>query len=176
MTDPESLPETIGAILAQRQLPETTLNRVVEQVGRALDADRCFLYLRQPTLQRGRVAVCWRRNETVPDAFQPDWREDTGDLPDKDPLFRAAITLKPSVYVDDVETAGPDVLNRAFEAENFGHRALIHAHVTGEGQLWGVLQPCLFGRPRYWTAGEKRQIEAILPLLQPVIAAFVNES
>jgi GAF domain-containing protein len=173
MLNSESLSEKIIHILAQRQPPEITLNRVVEQVGTALDADRCFLYLRQPHLQRGRVAMCWRKNITIPDALQPDWREDTDGLPDKDPLFRAAITLKPSVYVDDVETAGPDVLNQQFEAENFGHRALIHAHITGDGQLWAVLQPCLFNQPRHWTDDEKTQIEAILPMLQPVIAAFV---
>ena len=165
----------ITGIVAQGESPETTLNRVVEQVGRALNADRCFLYLRQPLLKRGRVAMCWRKNDTIPDALQFDWREDTNGLPDKDPLFRAAITLQPSVYVDDVETAGPDVLNQEFEAENFGHRALIHAHVTGEGQLWAVLQPCLFGQPRHWTDDEKTQMEAILPRLQPVIAAFVNQ-
>lgn len=175
MVNSESLSEKIATILAQGQPPETTLNQVVEQVGRVLNADRCFLYLRQPLLKRGRVAMCWRKNDTIPDVLQPDWREDTDGLPDKDPLFRAAITLKPSVYVDDVETAGPDVLNRAFEEENFGHRALVHAHVTGEGQLWAVLQPCLFGQPRHWTHDEKMQIEAILPLLQPVIAAFVNQ-
>lgn len=175
MTDSLSLSEKIANILAQGESPEITLNQVIEQVGTALNADRCFLYLRQPLLKRGRVAMCWRKNETIPDALQPDWREDTDGLSDKDPLFRAAITLKPSVYVDDVETASLDVLNQAFEAENFGHRALIHAHVTGDGQLWAVLQPCLFGRPRYWTDDEKTQIEAILPRLQPVIASFVNQ-
>ena len=175
MTDSVSLSEKIADTLTRHQSPETALNRVVEQVGRTLNADRCFLYLRQPLLKRGRVAVCWRKNDAIPDALQPDWREDTDGLPEKDPLFRAAITLKPSVYVDDVETARPDVLNREFEAENFGHRALIHAHVTGEGQLWAVLQPCLFGQPRHWTDDEKTQIEAILPLLQPVIADFVSQ-
>ena len=175
MANSTSISETISNILAQGESAETTLNRVVEQVGQFLNADRCFLYLRQPLLKRGRVAMCWRKNDTVPDALQPDWREDTDGLPDIDPLFRAAITLKPSVYVEDVETAGPDVLNREFEAENFGHRALIHAHVTGKGQLWAVLQPCLFGRPRHWTNDEKTQIEAILPRLQPVIATFVSQ-
>ncbi len=174
MINSETLSEKIASIVGQAQAPETTLNQVVEQVGRWLNADRCFLYLRQPLLKRGRVAMCWRKNDTIPDAFQPDWREDTN-VADKDPLFRAAITLQPSVYVDDVETAGSDVVNQAFEAENFGHRALIHAHVTGGGHLWAVLQPCLFGQPRHWTDNEKTQIEAILPVLQPVIADFVNQ-
>jgi len=169
-----SLPEAIDRLLAQAQLPETTLNQIVEEVANALNADRCFLYVRQPDQHHGRIAFCWCRDETIPNVIQPDWQEDTTDLPEEDPLFRAAITLKPSVYVDDVETAGPDVLNREFEHKTFGHRALIHAHITWEGELWGILQPCLFGQPRHWTDDEKRQIEAILPKLQPVIEQFVR--
>ena len=175
MTTDKSLPEVIDELLAQAQSPETTLNQVVEQVGKALNADRCFLYVRQPTEQRGRIAFCWRKDDTIPDVIQPDWQEaDSIDLPPEDPLFRAAITLRPSVYVDDVETAGPDVLNREFEHKTFGHRALIHAHITREGELWGILQPCMFGEPRCWTNEEKRQIEDILPQLQPVIEQFVR--
>lgn len=175
MTDVKPLSELITDLLTQSMSPEATLNRVIEQVGRALSADRCFLYVRQPDRQHGRIALCWRKNDTIPDVIQPDWQPDTTDLPQEDPLFRAAITLKPSVYVDDVETAGPDVLNRDFEHKTFGHRALIHAHITREGQLWGILQPCLFGEPRHWTDDEKIQLESILPLLQPVVAAYVSE-
>ncbi|GAB2585607.1 GAF domain-containing protein [Spirosoma areae] len=175
MADLNSLPETINDLLTQHQSPEATLNQVIEQVGKVLNADRCFLYVRQPDREHGRIALCWRKNDTIPDVVQPDWQPDTTDLPQEDPLFRAAITLNPSVYVADVETAGPDVLNREFERKTFGHRALIHAHITGEGQLWGILQPCLFGSPRYWTDAEKTQIEAILPSIQPAIAAYVNQ-
>lgn len=176
MTGLKILPESITNRLAQGQLPETILNQIIEQVGKGLDADRCFLYVRQPDRKRGRIALCWRKNDTIPDVIQPDWQNDTTDLPQEDPLFRAAITLKPSVYVDDVESASSDVLNREFEHKTFGHRALIHAHITEEGQLWGILQPCLFGQPRHWTEEEKIQIEAILPSLQPVIAAYVFNS
>lgn len=174
MTDLELLPETITTLLRGQQPPEATLNQVVEQVAKALNADRCFLYVRQPDQQHGRIAFCWRKNDTIPDVIQPDWQADTTGLPQEDPLFRAAITLQPSVYVDDVDTAGPDVLNQEFERKTFGHRALVHAHITREGQLWGILQPCLFGQPRHWTHQQKTQIEAILPLLQPVIAASVK--
>lgn len=175
MTDVKPLSEVIIDLLTQSMSPEATMNRVIEHVGRALSADRCFLYVRQPDRQHGRIALCWRKNDTIPDVIQPDWQPDTTDLPQEDPLFRAAITLKPSVYVDDVETAGPDVLNRDFEHKTFGHRALIHAHITREGQLWGILQPCLFEEPRHWTDDEKTQLESILPLLQPVVAAYTAE-
>ena len=172
----ESLPAAIDALLLKGQTPNETLNHVVQTVGLSLNADRCFLYVRQPDQKQGRTAFCWRKNDQVPDknTIQPDWQPDTTDLPADDPLIRAGLAMKPSVYVDDVETATPDVLNREFERETFGHRALIHAHIQHDGQLWGILQPCMFGQPRHWTKEEKVQIEAILPRLQPVIAAYVG--
>ncbi len=169
-----TLPAAIDALLSKGHSPEETLNRVVETVGLTLGADRCFLYVRQPDQQRGRIAFCWRKDARIPDVIQPDWQPDTTDLPDEDPLFRAALSLQPSVYVDDVETAGPEVLNRSFEHETFGHRALVHAHVQQDGALWGILQPCQFGQPRHWTETEKTEIEAVLPRIYPVIRAFVG--
>ena len=174
MTPSQSLSATVDAILTSRYSSEVILQQTVDAVGKTLGADRCFLYLRQPERQRGRIAFCWRKDDTIPYVIQPDWQPDTTDLPKEDPLIRAALSMKPSVYVDDVETAGPDVLNQAYEHKTFGHRALIHAHIQQDGQLWGILQPCLFGRSRHWTEPEKEQIQAILPHLQPVIADFVR--
>lgn len=159
---------------------QALLEAVVEQVGRYLGADRCFLYLRQPSQRHGRIAVQWRRNDrnvgpNIPDVIQPDWQPDTDELPQEDPLFRAAITGQPSVYVADVETADPNVLNRDFENHTFGHRALIHAHVWADGQLWGILQPCVFGQPRIWTTDDRTYIEKQLPGLVAPIRAFVSE-
>lgn len=170
------LPATIDELISAGLSPGDTLNQVVEAVGVALQADRCFLYVRQPDQGRGRTAFCWRRHPGIPDknTIRPDWEPDTDELPAQDPLIRAGLAMKPSVYVDDVETADPQVLNRQFEEETFGHRALIHAHIRQDNKLWGILQPCMFGGPRHWTDEEKTQIEAILPRLQPVIAAFVT--
>ena len=175
-TTGESLASAIDALLSNQLDPADTLNQVVQIVGTALNADRCFLYVRQPDQSRGRTAFCWRKNDQIPtkNTIQPDWQLDTTDLPAEDPLIRAGLAMKPSVYVDDVETATPDVLNQAFERETFGHRALIHAHIQQDNQLWGILQPCVFGQPRHWTDDEKAQIETILPRLQPVIAAYVK--
>lgn len=154
---------------------EVTLQKAVEKIGRYLGADRCFLYVRQPDQQRGRTAFQWRRNETIPDTIQPDWQADTTDLPKEDPLIRAGLNMQPSVYVDDVEKASPNVLNRDFEQRTFGHRALIHAHVQADGQLWGILQPCVFGQPRQWSPNERAYIEKQLPGLLAPIQAFVAE-
>lgn len=177
MTTLQSLPAAVDQLLAQNQPPAETLNQVVQIVGTTLRTDRCFLYVRRPDAGLGRSAFVWYKDERVPrkNAYQPDWQADTIDLPAEDPLIRAGLNNQPSVFVDDVEAAGPDVLNREFEAETFGHRALMHAHIQKDGQLWGILQPAVFGHPRPWTSDEKEQIQAILPKLQPVIAAFVAQ-
>ncbi|HEX8427544.1 GAF domain-containing protein [Hymenobacter sp.] len=155
------------------EAPTATINRVLEQVGKYLDADRCFLYVRDPAIGKGRIAFCWRKNDAVPNPIH-DWQEDTTDLPKEDPLFRAALATQPSVFVEDVEVATHDVLNREFEHKTFGHRALIHAHITDNNQLWGILQPCLFGQPRHWTSKERAAMEAILPALVPVVKAYIG--
>ncbi|MCC3160563.1 GAF domain-containing protein [Hymenobacter sp. 15J16-1T3B] len=150
------------------------LNEALAHIGHHLRVDRCFLYVRDPARGRGRIALAWRLDEAVPDP-RHDWQDDTGALPQQDPLFRAALAGQPPVYVDDVEAAGPEVLNRAFERRTFGHRALIHAHILDEqGQLWGILQPCVFGHPRHWTPAERAYVEAALPLLRPVVQNYMQ--
>jgi len=173
-----SLSARIDELVRAGGSPADKLSGMVESVGKALNADRCFLYVRQPDQGRGRTAFCWRKNKDIPDknTIQPNWQADTDELPAEDPLIRAGLAMKPSVYVDDVETAGSEVLNRQFERETFGHRALIHAHIQQDNKLWGILQPCMFGGPRHWTDEEKTQIEAILPRLQPVIEAYVTSA
>ena len=168
-----SLPE-LQAALAADTPPAEALQRALDLVGPELRADRCFLYVRDPAQGRGRIAFVWRLDEAVPDP-RHDWQTDTGDLPKEDPLFRAALAAAPSVFVDDVTEADPEVLNQEFERRTFGHRALVHAHITDQGQLWGILQPCVFGHPHHWTAAERDYLEAAVPLLLPVIQQYMGE-
>lgn len=172
-----SLPDALESLLgAPDQSPEKVLYDVVRLVGEALHADRSFLCVRNPDTRRSRIAFVWRRDESVPDV-RPEHREwvDETPLPTEDPLYAAALAGRPSVYVDDVQTAPPDVLNRAFEARTFGHRALAHAHVVENGVLWGILQPCVFGQPRRWSPAERAWLESLLSRLAPIIRAFVAE-
>ena len=161
-------------VLAAPAPPAERLQQALDLVGPHLRADRCFLYVRNPDQGRGRIALVWRLDEAVPDP-RHDWQADTGALPKEDPLFRAALAARPSVFVDDVTEAGPDVLNQEFERRTFGHRALIHAHITENEQLWGILQPCVFGHPRHWTAAEHDYVEGAVPLFLPVIREYLRE-
>ena len=163
----------LQAALAAVQPAAERLQHALDLIGPHLRADRCFLYVRDPQRGRGRIALVWRLDEAVPDP-RHDWQDDTGDLPKEDPLFRAALAARPSVYVDDVTEAGPDVLNQEFERRTFGHRALVHAHIVENGQLWGILQPCVFGHPHHWTAAEREYLDAATPLLLPVVQEYMR--
>ncbi|GAB2712252.1 hypothetical protein GCM10011495_06280 [Hymenobacter frigidus] len=163
----------LQAALATVQPAAERLQHALDLIGPHLRADRCFLYVRDPQRGRGRIALVWRLDEAVPDP-RHDWQDDTGDLPKEDPLFRAALATRPSVYVDDVTEAGPDVLDQEFERRTFGHRALVHAHIVENGQLWGILQPCVFGHPHHWTAAEREYLDAATPLLLPVVQEYMR--
>jgi len=152
--------------------PETRLQAALDLVGFEARADRCFLYVRDPAQARGRIAFVWRLDEAVPDP-RHDWQADTGELPREDPLFRAALACQPSVFVDDVSEAGPEILNQDFERRTFGHRALVHAHITENGRLWGILQPCVFGHPHHWTAAEREYLAGAVDLFLPVIQEYM---
>ena len=69
--------------------------------------------------------------------------------------------------------AGPEVLNQEFERTTFGHRALVHAHITENSQLWGILQPCVFGHPHHWTAAERIYLDEAVGLLLPVVQSYM---
>ncbi|AWM32781.1 GAF domain-containing protein [Hymenobacter nivis] len=162
----------LAAVLAATP-PAEALPRALALVGPHLRADRCFLYVRDPAQGRGRIAFAWCLDAAVPDP-RHDWQDDTGDLPKQDPLFRAALAARPSVFVDDVFAAGPEVLNQEFERTIFGHRALVHAHLVDHGQLWGILQPCVFGHPRHWSAADRAYLDAAVPLFLPVVQAYMR--
>jgi GAF domain-containing protein len=159
---------------SRNQTPGIILTEVVRQIGEALHADRCFICVRDPHKQRCQIAFVWRRDDSIPAvAFGMEWNDESN-ITDKEPLYMAALACRPSVYVTDVKTATPDVLNHDFEARYLGHRALIHGHIVQDGQLWGTLQPCVFGQPCEWTEADRTFIETLLPLLADPIKEFIQ--
>ncbi|WP_368041782.1 GAF domain-containing protein [Nostoc sp. TCL240-02] len=144
----QELPYALNNILESYQAPDTLFSELLAAVGNFLQSDRCFLCLHNPQNNFIRVAFCWIRTPDIPTVYNEDWAALPPSLADEDPMFAAALRAEPSIFVEDVETADPQVLNREFEQKNFGHSALIHAHIRQDGQLWGILQPCIFGHPR----------------------------
>jgi GAF domain-containing protein len=168
------LPPILQDIFNQNSDPDAVFKALLPPLCEILQSDRCFLYLRHPQYRIGKIAYCWRRNLDVPDVTDAEWTLEPKSLPNEDPLFAAALRTDPSVYVEDVEVASPDVVSVEFERKYFGHRALIHSHLCQAGEMWGVLQPCLFGQPRVWTEGDRQIISQLEEKLTPLAIAYVK--
>lgn len=154
--------------------PDAVFSALLPQLGETLDCDRCFLYLRNPYTRMGTVPYCWRRSSKFPEILDAGWKPEPESLVKADPMFAAAVRAEPSIYVNDVDIASSDLLNREFERENFGHRSLIHAHLRHDGQLWGILQPCTFDQPKTWTDGDRAIITQLEARLTPLAIAYVK--
>ena len=151
--------------------PESFFDLLLPAVCQELQTDRCFLHLRQPQTRLYRV-FCWRRHDEFPDLTTEGWQtEESWEL--DDPMFAAAMRCAPPIFVEDIETAGPDVLNVEFERQYLGHRALIHAHICNDGMLYGILQPCLFGETRVWGEADQRLVNSLLQRLAPIVVDYV---
>ncbi|PZV02875.1 MAG: GAF domain-containing protein [Leptolyngbya sp.] len=150
------------------------MDDVLARLGEKLQCDRVFLYLRSPDTQTGRVPFCWKKQPSVPTIYDPAWKPEDPSLAQDDPMFAAALGAQPSIFVEDVETADPEVVNREFERQTFGHRALIHAHLCSEQTLWGILQACVFDEPRVWSQGDRQLIEQAVTQLTPFAMDYVK--
>jgi GAF domain-containing protein len=166
--------KALEAVLTSNKSPNEVFAALMPALGELLQCDRCFLYLRDPHTKMGRVVECWRRSPEYPLVLDPDWKPEPESLPEEDPLFAAALRTDPSIFVEDVETASPDVVNRDFEQRTFGHRALIHAHLRRDRELWGILQPCMFGRAREWTEDDRAVIAQVEAQLTPLAISYIQ--
>ncbi len=165
---------TIDKIFTDYKEPVAVFTALLPEIGEVLQCDRIFLYLRNPQTKFGKVVSCWRRTLEIPDIDDYQWKKEPESLRQEDPLFAAALQTKPSVYVEDVNTASIDIVNKDFEQKTFGHRALVHAHLCKDGQLWGILQPCIFGKPRIWTKSDRLIISQIELKLIPLVIKYIN--
>lgn len=165
--------EVIEKILSNGE-PNAVFAALLPVLGEMLQCDRCFLYLRCPYTNVGKVVYCWRRSSQYPDIAVTEWTKEPESLTLEDPMFAAAVRAEESLFIEDVETANPDVVNLAFEQKHFGHRALIHAHLRSDGLLWGILQPCVFDRPIVWTDTDRSTIATVTEKMTPIAVSYVK--
>lgn len=170
-----TLPNTLNSVFEQHSQPKALFDALMPALGEILKCDRVFLYVRNPNTKIGIVPVCWRLLSSIPEVLDSDWKLEPASLTSEDPMFAAAVRTEPSIYIEDVETASPDVLSVEFERSSFGHRALVHAHLCHENQLWGILQPCMFNTPRAWSQFDHEVISSVETLLTPAVVKYVNQ-
>jgi GAF domain-containing protein len=164
----------LETLFTQYREPESLFAAILPAIGEELQTDRCFLHVRHPITRMHRV-FCWRRRPEMPDVSTSGWQQEQA-WEQEDPMFAAALQTAPSIFVEDVETASPDVLNLEFERKNLGHRSLIHAHLCQDHQLWGILQPCLFEPPRNWTDKDRKIIADVIEELTPIVIGYVKSA
>jgi hypothetical protein len=164
------LPPELEAVFATHSEPEAVFVALLPQICEVLQTDRCFLQVRQPEKRLYRI-FCWRRSPQFPDLATATWQPEEP-WEKEDPMFAAALRADPSIFIEDVETAGSEVLDVDFELKNFGHRALIHAHICQNGVLHGILQPCLFGHPRVWSEGDRATIAQVIDRVKPFVVGY----
>lgn len=168
----DTLPQALQDILRLHHQPEALFADLLPALCDVLQTDRCFLEVRNPQT-RMHQNICWRRSPELPDTSTQGWQPEQ-EWEKEDPMFAAALRNEKSIFVEDVETAAPTVLNREFERKYFGHRALVHAHICQDGQLWGILQPCIFGQPRVWSQFDRAVINQLTDALTPSVIHYVQ--
>lgn len=168
----ETLPPALEEIFTKYSEPEAVFAALLPAVCEFLQTDRCFLQVRHPHNRLYRV-FCWCRSPQFPDLSIDVWQQEEHWEQD-DPMFAAALRSSPSIFVEDVETTAPEVLNVNFERENFGHRALIHAHICQDDLLWGILQPCIFRHPRVWSEGDRALVTQVIERVKPFVISYAT--
>ena len=139
--------------------PDALFAALMPALGKVLPCDRCFLYLRDPIKGQGIITHCWARDGRAAEWLGADWLE-APEAP-QDPLMTIALRTPVAVFVNDIETAGRDVVDRDYEREKFRHRALVHAPIYLNELLIGILECSMFELPRVWSEGDRQLIAAL---------------
>lgn len=167
------LPTILEKILSESSGPDAVFSALMPALCEVLQCDRCFLYLRNPQTCVGKITHCWVQDSKWQDLTGSDWIKET-ELVENDPLMAIAFRTSEAVFVKDILTASSETLNLAFEQEYFGHRALIHAPIYQDGQVFGIVEPCIFETSRVWTEQERFIIATVQDKIGPLAAAYVE--
>ena len=163
--------QEIEAILAGSGSADEKLTTLMPALVRTLSTDRCFIYMRDP---RRRMTAYTHGHSTMTDwPARPggSWRPEPNPASLNEPMLKKAFTDPTALFIDDIETAGPSVVNLAIERGVFGHRSLIHAPLYHSGTFYGILETTMRRVPRNWSAGDR----AIVVNLQPAVARLAAE-
>ena len=168
--------DEVMAIFDRKATPDETLTALMSAFAKALDCERCIMFLRDPKTDRGRAVHRWHsKPEFALDRPDRGWKPNPPDLAKEDPMYGEALVNPEALYIEDIETAGPSVLDVEYERKYFGHRALVHAPIFHKGELYGVLEPSSMVKPKKWSAADKALVADVQKKLGPIVAAFVQQ-
>ena len=155
---------------------DATLTALMQVLGEGISCERCLLFLREPHSRKTRMTHQWvLAAERAIGRDDAGWVVESPSLPDEDPMYREALTNPAALYIDDIETADPDLVNAQFERENFGHTALVHAPIHHEGLMYGIIEPCVFTGPRVWSADDRTLVALAQKRCFPVALDYIAQ-
>ncbi len=167
--------DEVMAIFDWTATPDETLKALMPAFAKALNCERCIMFLRDPKTDRGRAVHRWHsKPEFALDRADRGWQPNPPNLAEEDPMYGEALVNPEALYIEDIETAGPAVLDLDYERKYFGHRALVHAPIFHKGELYGVLEPSSMVKPKKWNAADKALVADVQKKLGPIVAEFVK--
>lgn len=169
-----NVPHDIEALFQSAATPAVLLEALMPAIGRALDCERCLLFLRDPLRCRSRMTHGWWDKAEHAYERAAKWSKEPATLAAEDPLFAEALRNPRALFIDDIEGAAPGVLDVDYERTEFRHRALVHAPLYDNARCYGVLEPCVFDAPRRWSAKDRALVEWLQRQLGPIAAAYVG--
>ena len=153
---------------------DAALSFLVESLGELLPCERCALFLRNPDNGLSKMTHLWNSRPEHPLSRSDDWVAESPTLARDDPMFGEALVNPIALYIDYIEAEPADRVNLEFEREHFAHSALIHAPLHFQGQMVGILEPCVFDKPRHWSDDNKKLIAEIQEKIAPMCAEYVR--
>ncbi len=169
--------DDLRALLDGDAAPDELLGALMPALSAALDCDRCAVFLREPESRLSRMTHVWQRRPEYALAREgSDWREESASLVEDDPMFAEALRNPAALYIEDVLSADPALVNGAYEVEHFGHRALVHAPLYHDGEMYGILEPCVMGAPRVWSETDRAIVAEVQERIAPAAAAYVADN
>ena len=169
-----TIPAELEAVFAGDASGDEKMTRLMQVLCDALDCDRCLLFLRDPDTRKARCTHGW---ETDPGfAFdRPDdgWAEEPANLESEDPMFAEAMHNPEALFIEDIETASPDLVNAEYEREVFKHRALIHAPLRHGDKVYGILEPCTMVEPKAWSDQDREITAWTMKQLTPIAMDYI---
>lgn len=172
----EATTPEIQRVLAGPGSADDRLRMLMPALVRALGTDRCFIYMRDP---RRRRTAYTHGHSTMPDwpsRAGGGWRPEPNPTTLNEPMLKKAFTDPAAQFIEDVETAGPEVVNLRIEREVFGHRSLVHAPLHHAGLFYGVLETAMRRVPRHWSPADRAIIVAIQPAMARLAAEFLGHA
>ena len=166
--------DDLRALLDGDDAPDELLGALMPALSAALDCDRCAVFLRDPASRLSRMTHVWQRRPEYALAREGrDWRVEAPTLAEDDPMFAVALRDPAALYIEDVLSADPALVNGPYEVEHFGHRALVHAPLYYDGEMYGILEPCVMGAPRVWSEADRVIVAEVQERVAPAAAAYV---